>query len=145
MTSPGPHARALGGFGLAAFLFFASSSAFEGRSFRPSEEFRTLAQFLVFSTVARGGLVAVCSGAAFAFGLAVFGSGRRRLPAPFRLGFLAGLLSAILAALGLVGHLGRSVPLPFPVAAALPGLVAALAVLPLAYLCAHGPAARWRP
>jgi len=131
-----PYRRALAAFALVLVVFFAATATIDARHFRPTEEFSTPAQQIAFSVVALGGSLAILSGAAFALGLFLFSLGHRRLPVPSVLGSLAGLLVAVLAALGFLGHGSPLVSLPFPVAAAVPGFVAALGLLPLAFLFA---------
>ena len=136
MSTRQRYVRALLGFAVAVVLFYGLMAASELRDFRPTEESSTPLQRVAFSTIILGGTLVICSGTPFCLGLAAFSFGRRRLPVPFVLGTIAGLLVAVLAGFGLVGHYGRSVPIPFPVAAAIPGLLAAVAILPVAFLLA---------
>jgi hypothetical protein len=137
MSRSHTYVRALIGFALAILLFFGATAALEVRDFHPTEEFSTPGGLVAFSIIALGGSLLICSGTSFGLGLAAFGVGRRQLPVPFSIGLLAGLLAAILARAGVVGHYGRAVPLPFPVATALPGLIAAVSILPIAFLLAR--------
>ncbi len=97
-------------------------------------EFQTLQGRVFFYLFLWGGSLLLFSGGAFALVSIPFLFGHRMFRTPLLVGVLSGVVGVALAGIGVAGQFGRRFALPFPVAAVLPGLLAALFVLPVAFL-----------
>lgn len=137
MDTRRPYSVALSGFGSVILLCALLMASSDASNFHPGGEFSTPIQRFLFDLLILGGSLLIFSGGAFALALTPFLRGHRALPAPLLVGIVAGVIAAALAGFGVAGHYGRLFALPGPAAAALPGLLAALCVVPIAFLFAR--------
>jgi fucose 4-O-acetylase-like acetyltransferase len=136
MNTRRPYFTALGGFAFVVLLFAFFLGASSVARFHPGGEFSTTTQGFLFNLLVLGGLLLVLSGGPFALALTPFLAGRRRLPAPLFVGIVGGVIAVAVAGLGVSARYARLFALPRYANAVIPGLIAALCIVPVAYLLA---------